>query len=335
MHVVSVYRPFSTSTYAKPFSVFLSEFSALLSSLTSSKSDSIITGDFNIHLDEPLDPQTKQFSSLLNSCNAVQHVNVATHRDNHILDLVIMPTQSALGPTSVTILPYSPSVHFPVVFSINHDKANCAPNSSTKSFRCIKSIDIEQFCSDLENSTMIKSPSSDLNELVQQYNTTLSALLDKHAPLTTKTVKKSNPWFTSDLKKLKAACRRAERKWRRTHSTVWKTVSNLQYKMYRSAIANAKQQYYSSAVRNAANSKNLWKTVNGLLHRSPSPSLPSLPVESLPQQFACYFTDKISNLRSSIPNVSNSTPHFPQSTHSSDELSSFTPATTDEIITVY
>ena len=70
------------------------------------------------------------------------------------------------------------------------------------------------------------------------------------------------------------------------------------------------------------------------LHRSPSPSLPSLPVEALPQQFACYFTDKISNLRSSITNVSNFTPHFPQSTHSSDELSSFTPASTDEIIKV-
>src|SRR5688572_22907537 len=88
-------------------------------------------------------------------CNAVQHVNIATHRDNHTLDLVITPTQSALDPTSVTILPYSPSDHFPVVFSINHDKANCASNSSTKSFRCINSIDIEQFfCSDLENSTM-------------------------------------------------------------------------------------------------------------------------------------------------------------------------------------
>jgi hypothetical protein len=186
MHVVSVYRPPSTSTYAKPFSIFLTEFSSLLASVTSSKSDFVITGDFNIHLDEPLDPLTRQFNSLLASCNAVQHVNIATHRDNHILDLVITPTLSALDPTSVTILPYSPSDHFPVVFSINHGKANCSPNSSTKSFRRINSIDIEQFCFDLENSTLIKSPASDLGDLVQQYNTTLSILLDKHAPLITK-----------------------------------------------------------------------------------------------------------------------------------------------------
>jgi len=122
LHVVSVYRPPTTSPYAKPFSVFLSEFSALLSSLTSSKSDYVITGDFNIHLDQPLDPLTQQFNSLLNSCNAVQHVNIATHSDNHTLDLVITPTVSALDPTSVTILPHSPSDHFPVVFSLNHVK---------------------------------------------------------------------------------------------------------------------------------------------------------------------------------------------------------------------
>jgi hypothetical protein len=101
--------------------------------------------------------------------------------------------------------------------------------------------------------------------------------------------------------------------------------------MYRSAIANAKRQYYSSVVTNAVNSKNLWKTVNGLLHRSPVPSLPSLPAESLPKQFSCYFSDKISNLRSSITNDTNSTPHFPSPTHSSDELSVFTSATTEEI----
>ena len=108
----------------------------------------------------------------------------------------------------------------------------------------------------------------------------------------------------------------------------------MQYKIYRSAIATAKQRYYSSAVTNAVNSKNLWKTVNGLLHRVPTPSLPSQPAESLPKQFACHFSDKINNLRSSIANDPNSTPHFPQPLHSSDEFSTFTLATTEEITKV-
>ena len=104
--------------------------------------------------------------------------------------------------------------------------------------------------------------------------------------------------------------------------------------MYRSGIAIAKRQYYSSIVSNAVNSKSLWKTVNGLLHRSPTPSLSSLPVESLPEQFSFHFSGKISNLRSSITNVSDFTPHVPHPTHSSNEFSSSTPATIDEITKV-
>ena len=334
LNVVSVYRPPSSSPYAKPFSVFLSEFSSLLSSLTTSKSDYIITGDFNIHVDQPLDPLTQQLNSLLSSCNAVQHVNISTHADNHTLDLVITPSLSALDPSSVTILPYSPSDHFPVTFQLSHCNNNSIPKSCIKSFRRIDSIDVEQFCSDIDNSPLIQTPPFDVNELVKLYNSTLSDLLDKHAPLISKTVKESNPWFTPDLKRLKAACRRAERKWRRGHSSVWKAVSNLQYKLYRSAIASAKRQYYSSMVTNAVNSKKLWKTVNTLLHRSSTPALPSLPADSLPNEFASYFSNKIEDLRSSISTDSSSSPHFPSSTHSTDELSHFTPVTVEDVIKV-
>src|SRR5437870_12309762 len=97
-----------------------------------------------------------------------------------------------------------------------------------------------------------------------------------HRSMTTKLslsiYRESNPWFTSELMELRAACRKAERRWRRTHSSVWKVTCNFQYKLYRSAIARAKQQHYSNVVTNAVDSKNLWKTVNNLLHRSPAPT---------------------------------------------------------------
>ena len=195
-------------------------------SLTTSKSDFVITGDFNVHVDQPLDTMTQQFNSLLLSCNAVQHVHIPTHSDNHTLDLIITPVLSSLDSTSVSILPYTPSDHFPVICSFNLSKSNTVSKLITKSFRCINSIDTDQFCSDLENSALITCPTADLNDLVQQYNITLSTLLDKHAPLITKTVKESNPWFSSELRKLKAACRKAEIKWRPTHSSLWKTIAN-------------------------------------------------------------------------------------------------------------
>ena len=54
--------------------------------------------------------------------------------------------------------------------------------------------------------------------LVDCYNTTLAELLDRHAPLKTKTVtvRRQEPWYSEEIREAKRARRRAERKWRKT-----------------------------------------------------------------------------------------------------------------------
>jgi len=56
---------------------------------------------------------------------------------------------------------------------------------------------------------------------VDYYNSTLSQLLNKHAPLKSKIIrtKPRNPWFTQALTKIKLAKRHLERIWSRTHSS--------------------------------------------------------------------------------------------------------------------
>ena len=49
----------------------------------------LIVGDFNIHVDNRDSTFAEDFSSILVSHDLVQHVNEATHVDNHTLDLVI------------------------------------------------------------------------------------------------------------------------------------------------------------------------------------------------------------------------------------------------------
>ena len=93
--------------------------------------------------------------------------------------------------------------------------------------------------------------------LLNYIYTTLSNLLDKHAPLLTKSIKQPNPWYTAHLKQLKAVCRKAERKWRKTHSSVWKSVAYFEHKRYRAAIANAKKQYYANAITDAVSTGKL------------------------------------------------------------------------------
>jgi len=95
--VFNSYRPPLSSRSSKPFSVFLDEFNSFLSIAATTPHEFLITGDFNIHLDNPTDYYTSQFLSLLSSFNLLQHVNFPTHNKNHILDLIITSSDSSLA----------------------------------------------------------------------------------------------------------------------------------------------------------------------------------------------------------------------------------------------
>ena len=85
--------------YSQPISVFLDEFQTFLSSAATTPHEFIITDDFNIHLDDPLDSFSQQFTDLLSSTNLTQHVSVSTYIHNHTLDLVITSSHTNLSPT--------------------------------------------------------------------------------------------------------------------------------------------------------------------------------------------------------------------------------------------
>lgn len=154
--------------------------------------------------------------SLLSDVNLTQYVSWPTHLHGHTLDLIIAP--SSLDP-HVEALSSTPSDHLPVLTTLNMTSP-AATQTTSYPYRKIASIDTAQFISDIANSNLVLHPPSTLDDLVQCYNTTLSNLLDTHAPLITKTAKKkSKPWFTAALHSLKIACRKAERAWKQSRST--------------------------------------------------------------------------------------------------------------------
>src|SRR6184192_3589809 len=78
--VLTVYRPPSSS-----FPDFISHFSSLLEDLATSNSELIITGDFNIHVDQPHTNPSSQFINLLHDFSLTQHINFPTHSQGHTL----------------------------------------------------------------------------------------------------------------------------------------------------------------------------------------------------------------------------------------------------------
>ena len=116
----------------------------------------------------------------------------------------------------------SPSDHFPIFTKLSISSTPLPPPTQ-HTFRRLHSINIDDFLSDVLSSPLITSPAETLDSLLSSYNTTLSSLLDKHAPVITKFSKrtsKSSPWFTSTLHALRSTVRRAENLYKRTHTAL-------------------------------------------------------------------------------------------------------------------
>jgi len=116
----NIYHPPQSNTkswHSVSFSQFLEDFQTLISSVSTSPHEFLITDDFNIHVDDLADSNAVQFLSLLDHANLAQHVLFPTHRHSHTLDLVITSANSTLSPTVIS-LPISPTDHFPIICSL-------------------------------------------------------------------------------------------------------------------------------------------------------------------------------------------------------------------------
>ena len=93
-----------------------------------------------------------------------------------------------------------------------------------------------------------------LNELIDRYNTTLSALLDDHAPIRKKviTLRPVTPWFTAEIQWQKVIRRRLERRWRKTRLTVDRELYTQQCVTVRKLICEAKENYYTELISELA-----------------------------------------------------------------------------------
>ena len=72
-------------------------------------------------------------------------------------------------------------------------------------YRGLKRMDFARFRKDINNLKLMENDDSSLNDLIDRYNTTLSALLDDHAPIRKKviTLHPATPWFTAEIQKQK------------------------------------------------------------------------------------------------------------------------------------
>ena len=144
----------------------------------------------------------------------------------------------------------------------------------------------------------------DLSELCEQYDSVLSSILDKHAPLRKRviTIRPLPRWYSEEIKKQKVIRRRLEGQWRRSRLTSDYQSYTDQRTVVKNTIFKSKMDYYSSLIYSAeSDSKTLFCTITRLLPRKADRLFPTYSsTVDLANKCVHFFEEKIVNIRSNL-----------------------------------
>ena len=187
------------------------------------------------------------------------------------------------------------------------------PSLTTKtvSYRKIKSVDVDSVNADLAESDLCHNPPDDLDELVACYDSTLRAVMDKHAPVQTRTivVRPRVPCYPDDIRQagqVKKERRKAERKWRSSKLEFDLAV----FKRKRSAVNNllnkARREFYTNFIEeNSGDQRRLFRASKRLLNMSRDDGLtPNLHAPTFVNDLGQYFVTKIETIQRKLDNES-------------------------------
>ena len=172
------------------------------------------------------------------------------------------------------------------------------------SYRKIKTIDINAFKEDLQQSDLYREVSRELVGLVSCYNSICSGLMDKHAPVVKKTitVRPRVPWFNDTIKAAKRKHRKYGRVWRAISLESDRMVLTRARNYTIHVIEHAKSEYYTDfIIKNSNDQRRLFNAVNRLLGRSRNELYPPhTNPKSLANDFGQFFARKIVNILSEL-----------------------------------
>ena len=324
---IIIYRPPKSPKHKIPMSVFYEEFNSLMELVMASQSDILVAGDFNFHVDNLSDPDAKKFLDCINSFGLQQLVTEPTHIKGHTLDLLFtnQPDPEKNWVTDVLIHPDMPSDHFGISCIIGQDKP--AKRTKTIKSRKLKGIVIDDLRLDIESSSLVCTPADNLENMCSQYEEVLTQLLDKHAPIKSRTVTDRTyaPWYDVALRGLKQKVRQAERRWRKSKLTVHQQIMQQESQIYYAAVSAAKSKYHKDII-NETDPKHLFKEVKKLISGPTKSALPTCSNDGeLAESFSKFFAQKVDVIREGLDNMDSGEAHaeFDDGRVCESELSNF------------
>lgn len=176
------------------------------------------------------------------------------------------------------------------------------------SYSLLSRIDHDAFLSDTFSLPLFTDQFDNIDELLSQYNSGLSTLLETHAPVLTKSIasRPSNPWLTDDGLTARRKARKLERLWCHkkkfgTDLVVDRQIMLAAFKKKRKLLGREKASYLNKEIAESTGKKSLFKIVDPLLIKKPGLKLPCHDSpRPLANQFGEFFSKKVSDIRKKI-----------------------------------
>ena len=222
----------------------------------------MIMGDVNFRLDRSAEASSVKFINLLNTFELLQNVTEPTHDDGGLLDVIITRVDERFERPCVVDIGLSDYRLVKGSISITPS----LPIYETVSSRSWRSFDTNIFRLDVMSTSLnplVDRTNVSPSDLVEQHNTVLVNLLDKHAPLTTsrRRVRRSDCFFDEDCRAKKKTMRRADRRFKSGRQGAileeWKSAQS----DYRRNVDRKRSDYWREKIESEKNPLRLWQSI--------------------------------------------------------------------------
>ena len=280
---------------------FCQELTTYLEQNIKTTGDTLLMGDLNIHTNDPENQDTITLEDTIESLGLRNQVSFPTHRLQNTLDIIITAEDSSI--ISDTHQGSLFSDHYIVQYTLT------TPSRLIElkriSYRKSKDISIDNLKNEISLALPTNQDHNSPGTIIHNYNMALMKVMDKLAPLKTKTVsnKPRLLWFNANL-----ANEIRKRKWL---EKIWhkdRTNTNNYNQFYTQCckvsnmLSLAKKDFYKATLNeNKHNYKKIFGICNTLLGRSQELPLPtSNSNRELANNFNTFFIDKIQKIRKEL-----------------------------------
>ena len=201
-----------------PCNLFCEEVEKLMETISNKGDIVILVGDFNLWDDVEGDKDADDFRNLMTTYGQSQLIREPTHREGHTLDHVyVNQYQMELKCTVMKEMFGITTDHYPIIIEL--PKINNQQKKRTITYRNFKDCNTDEVVADFKNmfDQLNRTTSQIFETNYLEYDSQSRQLVEKHFPLTTKTIKENRdpPWMDTEYKlnrsrrrKLKKECKK-------------------------------------------------------------------------------------------------------------------------------